>query len=68
MVTTAGIAGGAGGGGRGVGDETARPGGPNAAIPRLRGLLHAGAFPAAAVAGLMLTALAPTGSPPPCTA
>jgi hemolysin III len=30
------------------------------AVPRLRGLLHAGAFPAAAVAGLALTALAPT--------
>jgi len=62
MGTTAGIAGGAGRGGPGLGDETAGPGGANAAIPRLRGLLHAGAFPAAAVAGLMLTALAPTQS------
>src|SRR6202034_2739015 len=34
----------------------------SAAIPRLRGLLHAGALPAAAVAGLALTALAPTRS------
>jgi hemolysin III len=32
----------------------------DAAVPRLRGLLHAGALPAAAVAGLTLTALAPT--------
>jgi hemolysin III len=29
-------------------------------VPRLRGLLHAGAFPAAAVAGVLLIALAPT--------
>ena len=51
MGTAAEIAGGAGGGGgRGTGDEISGPGGANAAIPRLRGLLHAGAFPAAAVA------------------
>ncbi len=31
-----------------------------AAVPRLRGMLHAAAFPAAAVAGLLLTALGPT--------
>lgn len=31
-----------------------------AAPPRLRGMLHAAAFPAAAVAGVVLTALAPT--------
>ena len=47
MTTDAEITGGAGDGGA-------------AAVPRLRGLLHAGAFPAAAVAGLLLTALAPT--------
>jgi hemolysin III len=62
MGTAVGIARGADGGGRGIGVETAGPGGANAPIPRLRGLLHAGAFPAAAVAGLMLTALAPTRS------
>jgi hemolysin III len=38
------------------------PGDGTAGVPRLRGLLHAGAFPAAAVAGLTLTALAPTRS------
>jgi hemolysin III len=32
----------------------------SAAVPRLRGLLHAVAFPAAAVAGVLLIALAPT--------
>lgn len=31
-----------------------------AAAPRLRGMLHAAAFPAAVVAGLMLTAFSPT--------
>jgi hemolysin III len=62
MGTAVGIAGGAGGGGRGAGGEVAGPGGANEPIPRLRGLLHAGALPAAAVAGLMLTALAPTRS------
>jgi hemolysin III len=40
-----------GGGGGGAGGAT---------VPRLRGLLHAGALPAAAVAGLALTAFAPT--------
>ena len=50
METTAEIAAGAGGGGRGIGDGVAGPGGTNVPIPRLRGLLHAGAFPAAAVA------------------
>ncbi len=44
------------------GDKTAvlTPGVVSAAMPRLRGLLHAGAFPAAAVAGVVLIALAPT--------
>jgi hemolysin III len=32
------------------------------AVPRLRGMLHAAAFPAAAVAGAVLTALGPTQS------
>lgn len=36
------------------------PGGASGAVPRLRGLLHAGAFPAAAVAGALLVTLAPT--------
>jgi len=47
MRSAAGTAGGAGGAG---------------AAPRLRGVLHAAAFPAAAVAGVVLTALAPTQS------
>ena len=50
MRNAAGAAGGAGGG-------AAVPG---AMAPRLRGVLHAGAFPAAAVAGVVLSALAPT--------
>jgi len=33
---------------------------PGAVVPRLRGMLHAAAFPAAAVAGIALTALGPT--------
>ena len=41
-------------------DEAADPGGASAVIPRLRGLLHAGAFPVAAIAGVALTALGPT--------
>jgi hemolysin III len=43
----------------GTGDGAAGPGGASAAAPRLRGLLHAGAFPAAAAAGAVLIALAP---------
>src|SRR5262249_3424820 len=42
------------------GDGAAGPGGAAAAAPRLRGVLHAAAFPAAAVAGVALTALGPT--------
>jgi hemolysin III len=58
-VITAGKAGGADV--IGTGNDAAAPGGRvSAAPPRLRGMLHAGAFPAAAVAGLMLTALGPT--------
>jgi hemolysin III len=49
MRSAAGTAGGAGGAGA-----------AGAAAPRLRGVLHAGAFPAAAVAGVVLTALGPT--------
>lgn len=37
-----------------------QPGSASITTPRLRGLLHAVAFPAAAVAGVLLTALAPT--------
>jgi hemolysin III len=44
----------------GARDGRAGPGGASAAVPKLRGLLHAGAFPAAAVAGVVLIALAPT--------
>jgi hemolysin III len=43
----------------GTGDDAAGPGGASPAVPRLRGTLHAGAFPAAAVAGVVLIALAP---------
>lgn len=43
----------------GTGDGAAGPGSASAAAPRLRGMLHAGAFPAAAVAGVVLIALAP---------
>jgi hemolysin III len=57
-VITAAKAGGSGA--VGAGDGPARPGGAGAAPPRLRGMLHAGAFPAAAVAGVTLTALGPT--------
>ena len=52
---TAGRTGGEGAAGTGGG-----PGGAGAAAPRLRGVLHAGAFPAAAIAGVVLIALAPT--------
>ncbi len=37
-------------------------GGTDGAVPKLRGVLHAGAFPAAAVAGVVLIALAPAQS------
>ena len=58
VIDAAGNAGAAGAVRAGAGP--AGPGGASAAPPRLRGLLHAGAFPAAAVAGAMLTALGPT--------
>jgi hemolysin III len=45
----------------GVGNDGAGPGHADAVPPRLRGLLHAGTFPAAAVAGIVLVTLAPTG-------
>jgi hemolysin III len=57
-VVTTGRAGGAGA--VGAGDGRAGLGGASAAPPRLRGMLHAGALPAAAVAGVTLTALGPT--------
>jgi len=60
MRNAAGTTGGAGA--VGTGDGAAGPGGASAAAPRLRGVLHAGAFPAAAVAGAVLIALAPTQS------
>lgn len=44
----------------GVEAGSAEPDGATAVAPRLRGMLHAGAFPAAAVAGGVLTALAPS--------
>jgi len=44
----------------GSGDGAAGPVGTSAAAPRLRGMLHAGAFPTAVVAGVVLIALAPT--------
>jgi hemolysin III len=44
----------------GIRDEAADSGDGSAVVPRLRGLLHAGAFPAAAIAGVALTALGPT--------
>ena len=44
-------------GGEGAADTG---GGAGAAAPRLRGVLHAGAFPAAAIASVVLIALAPT--------
>jgi hemolysin III len=49
------------GGSTGVAGARAGTLGPAAAVaPRLRGLLHAGAFPVAAVAGVVLVTLAPT--------
>jgi hemolysin III len=55
------IAGGnSGAGAADVGSSVAGPGRASAAAPRLRGMLHAGAFPVAVVAGVMLTAFAPT--------
>ena len=60
MRSAAGTAGGAdGASAAGTGASAAGPGGAGAAAPRLRGTLHAGAFPAAAVAGVVLIALAP---------
>jgi hemolysin III len=57
----AGAAGRAGGAGAaGTGGDAGGPGGASAAAPRLRGMLHAGAFPAAAVAAAVLVTLAPT--------
>jgi hemolysin III len=46
------------GGGSGAGPGPLGPGG--AVVPRLRGVLHAWAFPVAAAAGLVLVMLAPT--------
>lgn len=43
----------------GTGAGAVGPDGASMAAPRLRGMLHAGAFPAAAVAGVVLIALAP---------
>ena len=43
-------------------NDASTEGGTDAAVPKLRGLLHAGAFPAAAAAGAVLTALGPTQS------
>ena len=58
MRSAAGTAGGAdGAGAAGTGDGSARPG---AVAPRLRGVLHAAAFPAAAIAGVVLIAFGPT--------
>ena len=54
---TAGGRGSVGAGGAGAGTS----GSAGAAAPRLRGVLHAGAFPVAATAGVVLVTLAPTG-------
>jgi hemolysin III len=43
-----------------VQDGAPGPGGASTAVPRLRGLLHAAAFPVAAIAGVVLIALGPT--------
>jgi hemolysin III len=57
------IAGGvSGAGAAGTGRGAGGLGGASPAVPRLRGMLHAGAFPAAAVAGVVLITLAPTQS------
>lgn len=45
---------------RSVAETTGGVGGADAGVPRLRGMLHAAAFPAATLAGVVLTALAPT--------
>ena len=47
-------------GGAGAADDGGGAGEPGAVVPRLRGLLHAGAFPAAVAAGAVLVAFAPT--------
>jgi len=61
MRSAAGTKGGVdGAGAAGTGDGVAGPGGAGVVAPRLRGVLHAGAFPAAAVAGVVLIALGPT--------
>jgi hemolysin III len=61
MRSSAGTASGANGAGAAsTRDGAAGPGGAGAVAPRLRGLLHAAAFPAAAVAGVVLIALGPT--------
>ncbi len=44
----------------GTGGNAGGPGRAGAAAPRLRGLLHAGAFPAAIAAGVVLITFAPT--------
>ena len=49
-----------GAGAVGTGNGAAGPGGAGAVAPRFRGVLHAAAFPAAAVAGAVLIALGPT--------
>lgn len=63
VVTAAGAGGAGGTGALGTGGGAGGPSGPagaSAEVPRLRGALHAGAFPAAAVAGVVLIALGPT--------
>jgi hemolysin III len=61
MRSAAGTAGRAdGAGAAGTRDGPPGPGGAGAVAPRLRGVLHAVAFPAAAVAGVVLIALGPT--------
>ena len=61
MRSTAETASGANGAGAaGTGNGAAGPRGAGAVAPRLRGVLHAAAFPAAAVAGAVLIALGPT--------
>ncbi|HET9079916.1 MAG TPA: hemolysin III family protein [Trebonia sp.] len=45
---------------RSAAETAGRADGTGTAAPRLRGMLHAAAFPAAAIAGVVLTALAPT--------
>jgi len=58
---TAGAEAGAEAGGESAGAAAGTFGPASAIAPRLRGLLHAGAFPVAAVAGGVLVTLAPTG-------